>query len=102
LRSLLTGKIVFDDKTTMDCTVRNISAYGAKVVFGDAFRGPSAFNLKIPHHDQVHRARVIWRDRDAIGLVLSDVEAIEHREHRRTTPDEVRRAHQKEMDAAQF
>ena len=26
LRSLLTGTIVFDNKCTMDCTVRNISA----------------------------------------------------------------------------
>ena len=57
LRSLLTGTIVFDNKCTMDCTVRNISAFGARVVLADAFRLPDTFNLRIPHHDQTHRAR---------------------------------------------
>ena len=52
LRSLLPGKIVLDDKCTMDCTVRNISACGAKVVVADAYRLPEEFSLRIPHHKQ--------------------------------------------------
>jgi hypothetical protein len=75
LKSLLTGTIVYDDhNSTMDCTVRNISAWGAKVVLPDAFRIPEAFNLVVPHHDQTHRAKVIWRKGEAAGLALSDVE----------------------------
>src|SRR5882757_7546692 len=76
LRSLLTGTIVFDNKCTMDCTVRNISAYGAKVVLADAYRLPEEFNLRIPHHDQTHCAKVIWRSGDSAGFSLSDVEEI--------------------------
>lgn len=102
LRSLLSGMLLFDDKTSMDCAVRNISAYGAKVVLADAFRLPDVFDLRIPHHDQTHHAKVIWRKGDAAGLELSDVEPIPHHEHRRMTPAEAKRAHQKEMDAAQF
>lgn len=102
LRSLLTGTIVFDNKCTMDCTVRNISAYGAKVVMADAYRLPEKFNLRIPHHDQVHRAEVIWRKGDSAGFLLSDVEDIEHRGHRRATPREAARLRRKELDAAQF
>ncbi len=102
LRSLLTGAIVFDDKCTMDCTVRNISAYGAKVVLADAFRLPQAFTLRIPHHDQAHRATVVWRKGDAAGLALSDVQDTAHPERHRTTQRELMRAHQKEMDASQF
>jgi hypothetical protein len=103
LKTLLTGILVFDDTgTTMDCLVRNISAYGARVMLADAFRLPDSFNLRVPHHDQVHRATVVWRKGDAAGLALADVEEIQHRDHRRMTPREMKRAHQKEMDAAQF
>ena len=75
LRSLLTGTIAFDDNnSTMDCTVRNISAWGAKIVLPDAFRVPDDFNLVVPHHDQTHRAKVIWRKGESAGLALSDLE----------------------------
>lgn len=101
LRSLLTGIIVFDQNgSTMDCAVRNISAYGAKVVLADAFRLPDAFNLRVPHHDQVHRAEVIWRKGDAAGLELSDVADIPHRDHGHMTPRALKRAHQREVEAA--
>jgi hypothetical protein len=78
LKSLLTGTIVYDDRnSTMDCTVRNISAWGARVTLPDAFRIPEEFNLVVPHHDQTHRAKVIWRKGEAAGLALSDVEEYE-------------------------
>ena len=103
LKTLLTGVLVFDENsTTMDCLVRNLSAYGAKVMLADAFRLPDSFNLRVPHHDQTHRAKVIWRKGDAAGLALSDVEESQHREHKRLTAREAKRLHQKEMDAAQF
>ena len=102
LRSLLTGTIVFDNKCTMDCTVRNISANGARLVLADAFRLPEEFNLRIPHHDQTHRAKVVWRKGDAAGFALSDVQDNVHRERHRMTRREADRLHRKEMDAAQF
>ena len=103
LKTLLTGVLVFDENgTTMDCVVRNISAYGAKVVIADAFRLPDGFNLKVPHHDQTHRAKVIWRRGDNAGLALADAEDAVRRDHRRMTSREMKRAHQREMDAAQF
>jgi hypothetical protein len=103
LRTLLTGILVFDENgTTMDCLVRNLSAYGAKVVLNDAFRLPGEFNLRVPHHDQTYRAKVIWRRGDDAGLALADPKNIPHPEHRHMTPREIKRAHQREMDAAQF
>jgi len=98
LRTLLGGIILFDDRnSTMDCTVRSLSAFGAKVVLADAFRLPNAFNLSIPHHNDIHRAEVIWRRGDCAGLALSDVpeEDMPHRHH--MTPREKKRAHDKEM-----
>jgi hypothetical protein len=96
LRSLLTGTIRFDDhNSTMDCTVRNISAWGAKVVLPEAYRVPEEFNLVVPHHDQTHRARVIWRQGEAAGLALSDIE--EHEAAHRLTPREAARERRKSM-----
>jgi len=87
LKCLLTGILAFDDRTsTMDCTVRNISAWGARVVLPDAFRLPEAFNLVVPHHSQTHRAEVIWRKGDNAGLALSDAE--EHEARHKSTPRE--------------
>jgi hypothetical protein len=102
LRSLLTGTILFDDKTTMDCQVRNISAYGAKVVLADAFRLPDEFELRIPHHDQTHHANIIWRRGDAAGLELSDVHENAHRKAPRMTPREREIAHRKELNRPMF
>lgn len=103
LKTLLTGILVFDENnTTMDCLVRNLSAYGAKIVLADAFRLPDEFKLKVPHHDQTHRAKVIWRRGDDAGLALSDAEETARHEHHRMTAREIKRAHQREMDAAQF
>ena len=102
LRSLLSGTIVFDDKATMDCTVRNISAYGAKAVIADAFRLPDEFNLRIPHHAKTHRAKVIWRKGDAAGFALSDAEETENPQRHRLTPRETERLHRKDLDAGKF
>ena len=49
LKSLLSGTIVFDDhNSTMDCTVRNISAWGAKVMLPEAFRIPGRLQSRRP------------------------------------------------------
>jgi hypothetical protein len=103
LKTLLTGIIQFDDrKSTMDCTVRSLSAYGARIELSEAFRVPDAFDLVIPHHDQTHRAKVIWRRGDRAGLALSDVEERDEPPARHMTPRQMRMAHQKEMAAALF
>jgi len=96
LKSLLSGTIVFDDhNSTLDCTVRNISAWGAKVVLPEAFRIPDDFNLVVPHHIQTHRARVIWRRGESAGLALSDVE--EHALKHKVTPREAAAERRKAM-----
>jgi hypothetical protein len=98
LKTLLTGIIRFDDhKSTMDCAVRSLSAYGARIVLSEAFRIPDAFDLAIPHHDQTHRAEVVWRRGDRAGLALSDPAEREKPVRRHMTPRQMRLTHQKEM-----
>jgi len=101
LRSLLTGTVVFNaHKATLDCTVRSISAHGAKVVLAEAFRMPDEFELSIPHHDQVHRATVIWRKGERAGLALTDVEKSVHSARPRLTPRQAERARMRELASA--
>ncbi len=103
LRTLLGGIVQFDDHTsTMDCTIRSLSAYGARVELAEAFRLPDAFDLAIPHHDQVHRAEVMWRRGERAGLALTDLKPREAPVRRHMTPRQLRRAHQKEMDNALY
>jgi hypothetical protein len=70
--------------------VRNLSAYGGRIVLSEAFRVPDAFNLVIPHHHQVHRSEVIWRRGECAGLALSDV-VEEEPAPRNMTPRQMRR-----------
>jgi hypothetical protein len=102
LRSLLIGAVVFDDRRMMDCQVRNISAYGARIMMPDAFRLPDEFELRVPHHDQTHHAQVVWRKGDTAGVALSDVKEMPHREHQRLTPHERDVARRKELDRPLF
>lgn len=103
LRTLLSGIALFDDRTsTMDCTIRSLSAYGARVELAEAYRLPQAFDLSIPHHQQVHRAEVIWRRGECAGLALSDVKPREAPARRHMTPRQMRRAHEKEMAEALY
>jgi hypothetical protein len=74
-RSLLGGRIVFDDRRcTLDCTVRNVSPHGAMVVASESFRIPETFDFVIPHRDTAHQARVIWRRGESAGLALSPLD----------------------------
>jgi hypothetical protein len=103
LRTLLTGRIQFDNHTsTMDCTIRSLSAHGGRVVLSEAFRLPESFNLTVPHHNQTHRAKIIWRRAESAGLALTDIEAPEHPQHHRKTPREIERARRKEMADARW
>jgi hypothetical protein len=72
LRSLLGGRIVFDERRcTLDCTVRNISPQGALVVLSESFRMPEKFDFTIPHRREAHQATVVWRRGESAGLALS-------------------------------
>jgi hypothetical protein len=102
LRSLLPGTLVFDDKRVMDCMVRSISAHGAKITMPDAYRLPDSLDLRIPHHDQVHRAKVVWRKNDVAGFELADPEKIVHQKGAHALRKEAQRDRQKQVEASQF
>lgn len=69
VRTFLRARIVFNNNnSTIDCTVKNISASGAKIDVSDAVAVPEFFDLIIPQKGQTYRARIAWRDEQAIGV----------------------------------
>ena len=59
----------------VDCTVKNISASGARLEVTSTVNLPSTFNLRIPHRGETTRCSLVWRDNNSVG-----VRFFEHRE----------------------
>ncbi len=60
-RGLLRGSVVFaGGKSSMDCTVRNITSKGAKLEFGDNAVVPSQFELRLLDRGRKMTAQKVW------------------------------------------
>ena len=76
VRSFLRARIVFNNHgSTIDCTIKNFSLYGAKVDIGNSVSIPNTFDLEVPQKGRTYRARLCWRDEAAIGVEFIDQEA---------------------------
>lgn len=73
VRSFLRAQIIFNNRmTTIDCIVKNISATGARVALDETLAVPTEFDIYIPQHRRSHHARLVWRDRESIGVDFID------------------------------
>lgn len=73
-RSYLGGRIAFNNRySTMDCTVCNMSAGGARVAFPDAIVLPQDVDLAIRQKGLNARARVVWRSATEMGVSFLSV-----------------------------
>lgn len=79
IRSFLRAQIIYNNRmNTVECIVKNYSARGAKIALSDTLAVPSEFELYIPAKQRSHHARLIWRDKDSVGVNFSDpVAAVE-------------------------
>lgn len=67
-RILKGGKIVFNDgRSTIDCTVRNLSAGGARLRVPSVIGIPDAFELRISE-TTTHQCTIAWRKPDELGV----------------------------------
>ena len=90
VRSFLRARITFNNgNTTVDCTVRNISATGAKIELSSAVAVPTEFDLDVPQKGRVFRARMMWRDTEYAGIQFIEgdkpAETTDHRVERLLT-----------------
>ena len=70
-RTFKGGKIVFnDDRSVIDCTVKNLSVGGATLQVESTIGIPGAFRLIISPDDLTKSCRVIWRTENQIGVAF--------------------------------
>ena len=63
------GKILLSNhKTIIDCTVRDMSETGAKLICGDPGAIPNEFRLVFPSDRTMRDVKVVWRRPDQVGV----------------------------------
>ena len=68
-KSFLRGMIYFNNRRSVsDCLIRDISTYGARVIFSDSVQTPDVLDLYIPQKEQTLRSHVIWRNGTEVGI----------------------------------
>jgi hypothetical protein len=70
-KSFLRGMIYFNNRrNVVDCLIRDISPYGARLIFSDAVTTPDVLDLYIPQKEQTLRIHVIWRHGQEVGVAF--------------------------------
>jgi hypothetical protein len=70
-KSFLRGMIYFNNRrSVVDCLIRDISPYGARLIFSDAVTTPDTLDVYIPQKEQTLRAHVIWRVGHEVGVAF--------------------------------
>ena len=78
VRSFLRARILFNNNSSsIECTIKNISASGAKIEMSSGLSVPNEFDLDVPQKGRVYRARLTWRDSASLGVQFID-RAIDH------------------------
>ncbi len=75
VRSFLRGEIIHSNGfSKTECTVRDISADGARIEAPPSVTVPEYFDLVIPQRNAVHRSRIVWRHGSELGVSFEDVQ----------------------------
>jgi hypothetical protein len=56
--------------------VRNLSQFGAKIVFGHTALVPTEFDLLIPQKGDSRRAQIVWREDKQAGVAFLQSEGV--------------------------
>jgi PilZ domain len=103
VRSFLRAQIIFNNRmTTIECIIRNYSATGAKIALGDTLTVPTEFSLFIPAKQRSHQARLVWRDKDSIGVNFTDAAASAERATASTADSIAARLRELELQNAEL
>lgn len=70
-KSFLRGMIYFNNRRSVaDCLIRDISPYGARLIFSDTVTTPDLLDLYIPQKEQTLRSQVVWRVGHEVGVAF--------------------------------
>jgi PilZ domain-containing protein len=68
-RTLKGGKIVFNDqKSVLDCTIRNLSETGCQIIVTNNIDIPKAFELHLASSGEKYQCEIIWRKANEAGV----------------------------------
>src|SRR5262245_57184051 len=77
-KSFLRGMVHSPDRrSALDCLIRDISPYGARLSFSAAVQTPDVVDLYIPQKEQTLRAHVIWRHGQELGVAFAQAQHVE-------------------------
>jgi hypothetical protein len=67
---VLKGAVIFFNKgrSSVDCTVRNLTKIGARVVLESTNLVPDQFEVLVKQEKRLYSAETIWRDSTDIGV----------------------------------
>jgi hypothetical protein len=69
VRTFLGAQVIFNNnRSTLDCQIRNISPGGAKLVLSDSVALPSEFDVYIPQKASTYHAVLRWRLPGSAGI----------------------------------
>src|SRR6476659_7470121 len=78
-KSFLRGMIYFNNRrNVVDCLIRDISPYGARLIFSDAVTTPDQLDVYIPQKEQTLRGHVIWRHGQEVGGAFAQAAQLDH------------------------
>jgi hypothetical protein len=73
-KSFLRGTVHFNNRrSVLDCLVRDVSPYGARLIFSDVVSTPDTMELHIPQKDETLRTHVIWRYGREVGVAFAHI-----------------------------
>ena len=71
-RVLKNGRIItLDQRSVVNCMVRDVSGTGARLKCGDQVAVPSEFLLQVGHETTMRPAKAVWRRGSDIGIIFT-------------------------------
>ena len=70
-RTLRAGRVLLNDRSTIDCTIRDMTDTGARLRFGALVPLPEECRLLLPSDGTVVPIRVIWQNSDSAGVAFT-------------------------------
>ena len=73
-KSFLRGMVYFNSRrSVLDCLIRDISPYGARLIFAVAVGLPDTLDVHIPQKERTLRTHVIWRHGREVGVAFAKI-----------------------------
>jgi hypothetical protein len=73
-KSFLRGTVHFNHRrSVLDCLIRDVSPYGARLIFSDVVSTPDTMDLHIPQKEETLRTHVIWRYGREVGVAFAHI-----------------------------